>query len=162
MLYAQPQGDYAFRELQVELRNAQHAKWYRRLKIIQLSIRGVTVAQLAQQFDVCPATVRSYITAYNAGGIADLRPKKSPGRPAKVGQLTRDEWEEILRQSPNCYEKLETECRTWTFELLVRYVKEYLDEEVCFQTISAAMRRCNYRTGRSKLRVGSPDPESVM
>ncbi len=145
--------------LQVELRNAQNAKWYRRLKIIQLSMRGVTVPELAEQFDLCAATIRSYIQAYNAGGIAGLRAKKSPGRPAKVGQLTREGWEEILRQTPNCYEKLETECRVWTLALLVRYVKEYLDQEVCFQTISAAMRRCKYRTGRSKLRVGSPDPE---
>ena len=159
MLYAQPHGDYALSELAVELRNAQNAKWYRRLKIIQLSMRGATVPELAAQFDLCLATVRSYIKAYNAGGIAGLRPKKSPGRPAKVGQLVRDEWEEILRQTPNCYEKLETECRTWTLELLVRYAREYLEQEVCFQTISAALRRCKYRTGRSKLRVGSPDPE---
>lgn len=159
MLYAEPQGDYALSELQVELRNAQNAKWYRRVKIIQLSMRGVTVPDLADQFDLCLATVRSYLRAYNAGGIAGLRPKKSPGRPAKVGQLARKQWEEILRQTPNCYEKLETECRTWTLELLVRYAKEYLEQEVCFQTISAALRRCKYRTGRSKLRVGSPDPE---
>ena len=30
---------------------------------------------------------------------------------------------------------------------------------VCFQAVSAALRRCKYRTGRSKLRVGSSDPD---
>ena len=159
MIYAQPQGDYAISELQVELRNAKDAKWYRRLKIIQFSMAGRTVPQLSEEFDLCPLTIRTYIQAYNAGGIEGLRPRKSPGRPPKVGQLTRDAWEEILRQAPHSYEKLDTECRVWTLELLVRYVKAYLEEDVCFQTISAAMRRCKYRTGRSKLRVGSPDPE---
>ena len=41
----------------------------------------------------------------------------------------------------------------------MRYAQAYLGQEVCFQTISAALKRCKYRTGRSKLRVGSPDPE---
>ena len=63
MLYAQPHGDYALSELAVELRNAQPAPWYRRLKIIQLSMRGAPVPELAAQFAVCPATVRSYLKA---------------------------------------------------------------------------------------------------
>ena len=66
---------------------------------------------------------------------------------------------EILHQTPHHYEKLQTDSRTWTLDLLVRYAKEYLGQEVCFQTISAALKRCKYRTGRSKLRVGSPDPD---
>lgn len=120
---------------------------------------GYTVAQLAEQFDVCPQTVRSYIKAYNTDGIEGLVPKKQPGRPTKVGHLTTDDWDEILSQTPNQYHKLETDSRQWTLELLVRYAKEYLDQAVVFQTISEAMRRCKYRTGRSKLRVGSPDPD---
>ena len=159
MLYAQPQGDHAISELQVELKKAEHARWYRRLKIIQLSMAGMRVPQLAEQFDLCEATVRSYIKAYDQGGMEGLRPGKSPGRPPKVGQVTRGEWEEILRRTPNQYEKLGTVFWSWTLELLARYAKEYLHQEVCFQTIWAALRRCKYRTGHSKLRVGSPDPE---
>ena len=159
MIYAHPQGDHAIRELQVELKQAREAKWYRRLKIIQLSMAGITVPQLAEQFELCRATIRSYLKAYNQAGIKGLRPGKSPGRRPKVGQLVKDQWREILNQTPNQYEKLGTDSRQWTLELLVRYAKEYLDQEVCFQTISAALRRCKYRTGRSKLRVGSPDPE---
>ena len=159
MIYAHPRGDHAIIELQVELKQAQHAKWYRRLKIIQLSMAGGTVPQLAEQFELCRATIRSYIRAYTQAGIEGLRPKKASGRRPKVGQLTRGDWEEILRQTPNHYEKLQTDSRQWTLALLVRYAQEYLGQQVCFQTISAALRRCKYRTGRSKLRIGSPDPE---
>ncbi len=162
MLHAHPQGDHAISELQVELKKATNAKWYRRLKIIQLSMAGMRVPQLAEQFDLCAATIRSYLKAYNQGGIEGLRPGKSPGRPPKVGQVPRAEWEEILRRSPAHYEKLQTASRNWTLELLARYAKEYLHQEVCFQTIWAALRRCKYRTGRSKLRVGSPDPEYTI
>ena len=159
MIYAHPQGDHAISELQMALKQASGAKWYRRLKIVQLSMTGMSVPELAQQFDLHPATIRSYLKAYNQGGIEALRPKKAPGRRPKVGQLSRDQWDEILHQTPHQYEKLQTDSRTWTLELLVRYAKEYLGQEVCFQTISAALRRCKYRTGRSKLRIGSPDPE---
>ena len=159
MLYAQPQGDYAMSELYAELRQAKEAKWYRRLKIIQLSMTGMRVPQLAEQFNLCRVTIRSYIKAYNEGGIAGLRPKKSSGRPPKVGQLSREDWSEILRRTPDQYEKLQTGSRQWTLGLLVRYAKEYLQQEVCFQTIFAALKRRKYRTGRSKLRGGSPDPE---
>ena len=159
MIYASAQIEHAISELQVAIREAKQAKWYRRLRIIQLSMAGSTVPKLASQFDLCPATVREYIKAYNAGQIEKLRPKKSPGRPPKVGQLNKDDWEQILQQTPNQYEKLSTDSRQWTLGLLVSYAREYLDQQVCIDTISKALKRCKYRTGRSKLRVGSPDPE---
>ena len=162
MLYAQPHGDHAISELQVELKKAKDVKWYRRLKVIQRSMAGRRVPQLVEEFDLCAATLRSYIKAYNQGGIEGLRPGKSSGRPPKVGQLRKEDWGEILQQTPNQYEKLDTDSRTWTLGLLVRYAQAYLDQEVCFQTISAALKRCKYRTGRSKLRVGSPDPDYAV
>ena len=162
MIYAQPETKCAISQLQMGIKEAKEAKWYRRLKIIQLSMAGYNVPQLAEQFDLCTATVREYIKAYNSGQIEMLRPRKSPGRPPKVGQLKRDNWEQILTQTPNQYDKLQTDSREWTLELLVGYTKEYLGEDVVFQTISEAMKRCGYRTGRSKLRVGSPDPDYTV
>ncbi len=35
-------------------------------------------------------------------------------------------------------------------------------EQVTLDTISKALRRCQYRTGRSKLRIGSPDPDYLV
>ena len=159
MIYAIPFGEHAISELALQVKTAEKATWYRRLKIIQLSMAGQTVPKLAEQFDLCKPTVRTYIKAYNHSGIEALKPLPQPGRPPKVGQLKKDDWEEILKKTPNQYDKLETDSRQWTLELLVVYAKEYLSEDVVFQTISEAMSRCGYRTGRSKLRVGSPDPE---
>lgn len=162
MIFAIPCKENAISELQFEIKTADNVKWYRRLKIIQLSMADVIVPQLAEQFDVCKATVRKYIKAYNTGGVDELRPQKSPGRPKKVGHLSRDDWSEILSRTPNQYEKLETDSRQWTLGLLVRYAQEYLQEEVHLDTISKALRRCKYRTGRSKLRIGSPDPDYLV
>ena len=162
MIYAQPQSEGAVSQLASEIKNADSTKWYRRLKIVQLSMAGKPVGQLATEFDVCQATVRSYIKSYNSGGIDGLRPHRASGRPPKIGQLSRDEWSEILRQTPDQYDRLETNERQWSLNLLVGYAKEYLGQEVCFQTVSTALRRCKYRTGRSKLRVGSPDPDYLV
>jgi len=163
MIFAEPYGNYAHSELQYEIKQASQTnanpKWYRRLKIVQFSLAGYTVPQLTDLFEPCAATIRSYIKDYNQGGIEALNPKKSPGRPPKVGQLAQDDWAQIMSQTPNQYDKLQTDSRQWTLQLLVTYAKEYLDQDVCFQTISAALKRCGYRTGRSKLRVGSPDPD---
>lgn len=101
MIYAIPQHEHAVSELQFALKGAKDATWYPRLKIIQLSMAGMSVPQLAQQFELCPLTVRHYIQAYNAGSIERLRPKKSPGRPSKGGHLKREAWDEILSRTPN-------------------------------------------------------------
>jgi transposase len=162
VIFAKAEGKDAISELQFAIKQAREAKWYRRLKIIELSINGVSVSKLASQFDVCQATVRNYIKAYDAGGIDNLRPKKQPGRPKKVGHLSRDDWSEILSQTPNQYQRLSTDSRQWSLELLVRYVKEYIGEQVTLDTVSKALRRCKYRTGRSKLRIGSPDPNYTL
>ena len=162
MIYAWPQTEHAVSELQAVVKTAENAKWYRRLKIIQFSMAGSNVPQLRKQFEVCTPTIRNDIKAYNANGIQGLIPNKSPGRLPKVGHLSRDQWTQILSQTPNQYDKLSTDSRQWTLELLARYASKYLDRQVTLDTISKALRRCKYRTGRSKLRVGSPDPDYLV
>ena len=60
MIYAIAQTEHAISELQVTLKEAKNAKWYRRLKIIQLSMSGISVPQLSEHFDLCQKTVRNY------------------------------------------------------------------------------------------------------
>ena len=78
MIYATPQGEHAHSELQHEIKQAKSAKWYRRLKIIQLSLSGASVSQLSDQFDLCPATIRSYIKAYNGRLLLDSKELSFP------------------------------------------------------------------------------------
>ena len=98
MIFAQPQFEGAVSQLAAEIKNADSTRWYRRLKMVQLSMAGKPVGQLATEFDVCQATVRSYIKAYNSGGIDALRPQTASGRPPKIGQLSRDDTTFSVRQ----------------------------------------------------------------
>ena len=159
MIYAQIKTPEEMEKLEEELGRAKNAKWYRRLIIISHSARGERVSQLSEKFGVCQATIRSYIHAYNEGGLQQLRPKKSPGRPPKIGHWSKEDWDTILRQTPNQYEKLETESRQWSLHLLSLYIKRYHDIDVSLSGVYRCLRKRGRRTGRSKLRVGSPDPQ---
>ena len=64
----------------------------------------------------------------------------------------------MLVQTPDQYEKLSIKSRQWTLERLQLYVKEYHQIQVSIVSIHNSLRKTGRRTGRSKLRVGSPDP----
>ena len=124
MIYAQVETENR-QELEEELRNTPDAKWYRRLKMIDLSGLGKTVTELAEWFNLSTNTVRDYIHRYNTAGIEELKRRYSPGRPL-ILQMTQAQWEERLHQSPAGFEKLKTGARNWTQALLVAYCAQYL------------------------------------
>lgn len=160
MIYAQV-NDESLKLLEKELKSTQDAKWYRRLKIIQLSSQGETVPFLAKRFDVCQATVRDYIQRYSNGGLETLKRNNSNGRPPKT-QLTKAEWEELLRQSPCQFGKLNTGSRNWTYKMLAQYCCEYLGVQIGQSAIGMLLKRMGIRWNRGKLKITSPDPQYTV
>ncbi len=162
MIYAKITSSEEQKRLDAALDAAKEKKWYRRVMIIMLSAQQYTVQKLSEMFHVCDATIREYVHTYNEGGLDQLRPKKSPGRPPKLTDWTKADWDTILERTPNQYEHLHTESRQWTFDLLVAYVHAYHGIRVCRRSIYHSFRKTGRRTGRSTLRVGSPDPAYVV
>jgi transposase len=158
MIYAIISSEEARKRLNEAIEEARDVKWYIRLKIITLSASKQTVEELSQMFELSKATIRRYIHGYNQGGLEELAPDKSTGRPPKIGQWTKAQWDQVLEQTPNQYRKLNTQSRQWTLERLREYVKEYHGIEVSLSSIHNSLMKTGRRTGRSKLRVGSPDP----
>jgi transposase len=157
MIYAKiGENDLLFMEKEMNL--TTDASWYRRLKIIHLSSQHrKTAPELASLFDLCQATIRSYIHAYNTDGLDGLKRKFSPGCPAQT-DLTKAEWEELLKQSPSQFDKLNTAARNWTQSLLVKYCAAYLNVNITQGGISSLFKRLGVRWNRGKLKVTSPDP----
>jgi transposase len=91
MIYATISSEEAQRRLDEAIQEARDAKWYIRLKIIALSATKQTVKELSEVFNLCEATVRNYIHDYNKGGLKQLAPGKSTGRPPKIGQWTKEQ-----------------------------------------------------------------------
>ena len=160
MIYAQV-NDEGLKLLEAELKSTKDVKWYKRLKIIQLSCQGEEVPQLAKQFDVCGSTVRDYIKRYNSGGLETLKRGNSNGRPPKT-QLTKAQWEELLHQSPCQFVKLNTGARNWTYQMLPEYCHEYLGVQMGQSGIGMLMKRMDIRWNRGKLKVTSPDPDYTV
>lgn len=160
MIYAKLEDPLAVESLDVALGEATQPKWYRRLLIIKLSgVERMPVSKLAKMFNLSDDSIRSYIHKYNTSGLEALMPKSPPGRRGKITHFSKSDWDRLLEQTPNHYEKLETDSRQWTLDLISAYLKAYHEISVTPPAIYFALRRTGYRTGRSKLRVGSPDPE---
>lgn len=158
MIYAEISSEEARKRLNEAIEESRDVKWYIRLQVIVLSATKETVEELSQMFNLHEATIRRYIHSYNKGGLDQLAPGKSTGRPPKIGQWTKAQWDEVLEQTPNQYKKLNTHSHQWTLEKLRVYVKEYHGIEVSLSSIHNSLMKTKRRTGRSKLRVGSPDP----
>ncbi len=159
MIYANIKDDEGRKRLEDAIKATQDKNWYRRLEIIQNSANRIKVPTLSEIFNLNQDTIRDYIKSYNQGGLDGLRPIKQTGRPPKIGHWTKEDWDKVLEQTPNQYEKLETQSRQWTLERMALYLKEYHGIEVTIQSVYYSLRKTGRRTGRSKLRVGSPDPD---
>jgi len=156
MLYAKMNPDDV-EKLTETLKHTTDAKWYQRLKIIVLSAKETSVPELATLFDRCEATIRTYITRYNADGLDGLRPKPHEGAPVKV-PFTKAEWEELLHQSPAHFDTLKTAARNWTQEYMVEYLRLYHGITFTQSALSKQLKRQGLRWNRGKLKVTSPDP----
>jgi transposase len=147
--------------LHAEMKATTDARWYRRLKVIDLSAQGYSVPELAELFDLGEGTIRRYIHDYNAGGLTGLQPAYGRGRPLRL-TWTQEEWLDLLAQSPGDYPELQSAAQNWTQALLLQYLAFYHQIEVTQTTLSKALRRVGIRWRRAKRRVHSPDPLYVV
>jgi len=95
MIYANIEGAEELERIQSTMKVTKDKVWYCRLKIIQLSSEKASVQKLSKDFDLCQQSIRNYIHAYNKGGMEALAPKKSSGRPAKIGNWLKEQWDKV-------------------------------------------------------------------
>jgi putative transposase len=158
MIFARIETEEACEQLQQEIKEAKKPYIYRRLLIIQFSASGKTVNELAALFQLTPLTIRNYIHGYNHGGILGLMPAKKPGRRRKC-QLTKEQWLDILHQSPETFEELGCASHNWTLELLAEYLKRYHGVQMHPSSVWHLLRRHKINMGRSQWKRTEPSPE---
>ena len=144
-----------------EMNSTADAKWYRRLKIIDLSGQGFSVPELSRLFDLGAGAIRRYIHAYHEAGVDGLRPGYGQGRPPTL-TWTKAQWLDLLSQSPADLTLLASGAQSWTQALLRQYLAAYHQVQVTQATLSKALRRAGIRWRRAKWRVHSPDPLYVV
>jgi transposase len=160
MIYAQIDAQQQV-QLDAEMKSATDTKWYRRLKVIDLSSQGYSVPELSRIFDLGVGAIRRHIHAYNEAGLDGLRPGYGQGRPSTL-TWTQAQWLDLLSQSPANLALLATGAQNWTQALLAQYLAVYHQVQVSQATIARALRRVGIRWRRAKARVYSPDPLYVV
>ena len=141
MLYAKV--DETAREILDEaIKTAENAKWYRRLKVIDLSAKGQQVSDIATIFDLSDNTVRKYINRYNRAKLAGLKPNYGQGR-NKTITLSKEELSQLLERSPSQFEKRNQ-------ALMKQYLSAYHQINVSQSAISGCFKRLGIPWNRAK------------
>ena len=156
MLYAKV-DEAARKALNQAIKTTKNVKWYRRLKVIDLSAKRQEVSEIATIFDLSDNTVRGYINRYNQGELEGLKPNYGQGR-NKTITLSKDELTELLGRSPSQFKKLNTGARNWNQTLMKQYLWEYHQIDVSQSAISAKFKQLGIPWNRAKKKVTSPDP----
>src|ERR671926_1556105 len=71
-----------------------------RCHYVLLNAQGWSVPQIAQRLDRNEHTIRTWLKAYRAEGLAGLRNTPPPGRPATKGHGVTKQIEQLLVHSP--------------------------------------------------------------
>ena len=137
------------KELEIALKQADNPKWYRRLKVIDLSAQGYSSPKIGHLFDLSPHTARDYIKRYNQAGLSKLKAEYGPGRRAEIS-LSKDELAEVLQRSPSQYEKLESGARNWNQQLMSQYLWHYHQIKISQGGISGTFKRLGLPWNRAK------------
>ena len=148
MLYAKV-NQTAREALNQAIKTVKNVKKYRRLKVIDLSVKRQEVSEIAAIFDLSDNTVRGYINRYNQGELEGLKPNYGQGR-NKTITLSKDELTDLLERSPSQFEKLETGARNWNQELMKQYLAGYHQIEVSQSAISGLFKRLGIPWNRAK------------
>src|SRR5918911_3361265 len=136
-----------------------HAFPLRRSQIVLASARGEPVPQIARELGCGEQTVRNAIHAFNAQGVAALRPGST--RPHTLHTVVTPERAERLRallhQSPRTFGQPTS---VWTLERAaqVSFAQGLLPERVSGETIRLALKRLGVGWKRAQHWLTSPDP----
>jgi transposase len=134
----------------------------RRCQILLASARGEHAAHIAHQLGCDDQTVRNAVHAFNAAGVACLRPGSS--RPQTIHAAFDAERAKQLRallhQSPRAFGKPTS---LWTLDLAaaVSFEQGLTPHRVSGETVRATLARLGVRWQRAKHWITSPDPAYV-
>ena len=131
----------------------------RRCQILLASARGERAITIAKQLGCDDQTVREAIHAFNATGLAAVRPgSRRPHTIRAAFDAGRAErLRALLHQSPRAFDKPSS---LWTLELAaqVSFEQGLTPERVSGETIRATLKRLGVGWKRAKRWLVSPDP----
>jgi transposase len=158
-IFVRPLTDAERRRLEAGRRSAD-AFVLRRCQILLASARGERAPAIARQLGCDDQTVREAIHAFNATGLAALRPGSRRAKTIHVAfdAARAEHLRALLHQSPRTFDK---PTGLWTLELAaeVSFEQGLTATRVSGETIRATLQRLGMRWKRAKRWLTSPAPE---
>ena len=118
----------------VTIRASRRAQVAERCRYVLLKAQGWSVPQIAQRYERNEHTIRKWLKAYHAQGLAGLDNTPPPGRPATKGQKLAQQLDTVLAQAPSAYGYIEV---GWTVDVL----RDYLRSQHALQVSDTTVRR---------------------
>ena len=125
-----------------------------RIHFVLLSDQGKSPPEIAALFGYSVATVRQWLTRYQAKGLEGLYDEPRSGRPRKANEALQTSLDECLKTTPNALGYLAT---LWTVALLVTHLAS-LGWQVSRSTVRRVLHDLDYRWRRPRLAVMRRDP----
>lgn len=130
-----------------------------RANIILLSDAGNSAPEIAKILGISHITALSWLNKYEADGIDGLNDKEHEvGRPATLGDKTRDALCEFMDKSPLDFGYLQT---CWTIALILYHLQTEYSIDSSRTTVKRQLKGLGYRWGRPRHTVvNTEDPEA--
>jgi transposase len=158
-IYVRPLTDAEREQVEAGRRSAD-AFVLRRCQILLASARGEPPAQIARQVGCGDQTVRNALHAFNARGLAALRPGSRRAKTIHVAfsPAAAERLRALLHQSPRTFGQ---PTGVWTLALAaeVSFERGLTAERVSDETIRMTLKRLGIGWKRAKRWITSPDPE---
>jgi transposase len=157
-LFVRPPTDAERGALEAGLRSSE-AFTLRRCQVLLASARGVPVARIARTVGCAEQTVRNAIHAFDAAGIAALRPASSRPQTVHVAfdAAASERLRALLHQSPR---EFGHPTSVWTLDLAAAECARQgiTAGPVSGETVRATLARLGLGWRRAKTWITSPDP----
>ena len=132
-------------------RRSRRAQVAERCRYVLLNAQGWSVPQIAQRYERNEHTIRKWLKAYHAQGLAGLDNAPPPGRPATKSQKLEQQLDTLLTQAPSAYGYIEA---GWRVDVLRDYLGQH-DLQVSDTTV----RRCLKSGGWVYTRLATTMPK---
>jgi transposase len=130
-----------------------------RVNIILLNNAGMSAPAIAEMLGIIHQTALSWINKYKKDGLDGLNDKEHQiGRPATLGDKTREALREFMCKSPGTFEYIQT---CWTIRLILYHLQTEYDLKPSYATVKRQLKKLGYRWERPRHTVvNAEDPEA--
>lgn len=159
MLYVRQPTDEERKELERMVRQ-EIGRVSQRAQMILLSARRKKVPEIADTFDVCQPTVRSWIHRFDDSGPDGLYDRPRSGRPRRITDAVRGMVVQLIQEDPQQEGYLAT---FWTVAMLTLALTRKLNVTLSLSAMRGTLHQLGLRWGRPKLAMPAKvDPEKAQ